>query len=157
LFICAGSEGVVIAEIDRSGVPRRSGSCATAGDARDIAFDGNSAFVADGKAGVSILDVATPRAPRLLTTVSVQDFAHGIAASGGIIYVADGSAGVAINRFDRSSASLEPLSRSDAAGGYSNKVTVAAGRLLVANDFKGLQIRGLAELHEKKPGDRVGH
>ena len=117
--------------------------CRTAGDARDIAFLGTIAVVADGRYGLSVVDLSEPRAPRLVATRAVPDFAHGVAAGGGIIYSAEGVEGVGVYRF--AADSLELVSRAQTAGGYANKVTVLGNRLLVANDVKGVAVFDLAD------------
>jgi hypothetical protein len=139
LYACAGRTGITVFAGDRGGRWRRVGSCPTAGDAREIAFEGTTAAVADGKSGISLLDVSNTDEPKLVGTTPVGDFAHGVAFCRGFLYVAAGIDGVGVYRLsDRTT--LEPLSRLDMLGGYANKITVDGSHLLVANDTKGILV-----------------
>ena len=110
----------------------------------DIAFDAQVAFVADGRYGLSVIDISEPDSPRLLATKPVPDFAHGVAAAKGILYAAEGIAGIGVYRFEPP-ASLELVHRVETPGGYANKVTINADRLLVANDVKGVVVFELTD------------
>ncbi len=78
LFVCAGSAGVRIVELDPAGQGRVVATVRTARDARDIDFYRTHAFVADGVAGVSVLQIATGEAPSLVATYPTEDLAHGV-------------------------------------------------------------------------------
>jgi hypothetical protein len=139
LFMCAGSAGVGIIEVDEAGQARPITRVRTAGDARDIDFYRNHAFVADGGAGVSVLQIAPGEDPSLEATYPTGDLAHGVAFHKGFVFVADGVMGVASFELTRDRR-LKARPRLDTREGYANKVTVFDRKLFVANDFKGLLV-----------------
>jgi hypothetical protein len=150
LYACAGRSGVVVMKPDSAGKWCAVGTCATAGDARDIVFMDFAAIVADGKWGLSVLDVSEPERPVLVGTTPVADFAHGVTALGDLVYVADGISGVGVHRLIGSNA-LELAGHVETARGYANSVTVHGHFLLVANDAKGVFILDIAEPARPQP------
>ena len=144
LFICAGE---MVGCVDMNQIMREESVLGEthiswvecAGDARDIAFLDNHAFVAEGKHGVSVLDISNPGSIRYIRTVLTSDFAHGIACKGSTVYVADGLAGVAV--LDASDPThIRVVRQLDTLDGYGNKITIQGNRLFVANDWQGFLV-----------------
>ena len=67
--------------------PVRIGELATPGQARSVAVDGDTAYVADGAAGVHVIDIAVPTAPKVLKTLGGFRDARKVQVADGNVYV----------------------------------------------------------------------
>lgn len=143
IYACAAGSGIVVLKTDDSGRWRESSVCATAGDARDIAFVKSAAVVADGRWGVTILDLEDPDHPKVAATEPAMDFVRGVSSREEFVYAADGASGVGVFRIDGTR--LEPCGRLDTEKGYANSVAVYGRLLLVANDAMGILVLDIAD------------
>ena len=119
-------------------VPHLVGTHDTPGMARDVAVDGNTAFVADQANGLQILDITDPSAATLLGAFDTSGSSLGIALSGNLVYVADSNAGLLI--FDVSTATAPTLLGSFDTSGFAADVVVAGDHAYVADVNGGLKV-----------------
>lgn len=80
------SSGLSVVDISDPTNPSIVGGYAPLGRCRDIAVDGDYAYIAAGFAGMVVLDISNPANPSLLAT-SGLGYAHTISCSGDYVYV----------------------------------------------------------------------
>ena len=67
--------------------PVRIAEIVTPGQARSIAVDGETAYVADGTAGVHVIDISIPTAPKVVKTLGGFTDARKVQTAGDNLYV----------------------------------------------------------------------
>jgi hypothetical protein len=95
LLLAAGEDGLMIVDISD---PRSPMMAAQFGgfDARDVALDGDVAYVAAGRAGLRLFDMRDPLRPKLLRDYSTADCANQVIAADGRVYLVDAFGGLFI-------------------------------------------------------------
>jgi len=89
-LVAAGSEGLVLVDIERPEAPRVVAHVRGIRFAHDAVLVGKTAYVAVGNGGVLILDLEDPASPRTVGVVRDIGFASGLArGAGDEIYVVD--------------------------------------------------------------------
>jgi hypothetical protein len=73
--------------------PRTAGSCQLPAAARDVAVQGNFAFVAADNAGLRVIDISNPHDPREVGFLETLGDARCVAVSGKMVYVGDPGSG----------------------------------------------------------------
>jgi hypothetical protein len=138
LFVCAGSTGIIILSVDGEGRAAVLETIETGGDARDIDFHGNFAFVADGEAGVSVIDIGNKAGgeAKRLATLETPGSARGVAFARGYVFVGVGENGVACFRLEQTGR-LSLAQTLDASGRDAGRLTVDGNTLYVAGDSGG--------------------
>ena len=136
-YVTDGS-GLRIVNITDPAAPFELGYYNTPGEACDVAFVGNYAYVADGYSGLSIVNVANPVAPFGVGFYDTPGYANGVAVSGDYAYVADGLSGLRIVNITNAITPFE-VGFFDTPGN-ANGVAVSGNYVYVADDSSGLCI-----------------
>ncbi len=97
LYLANGGDGVRIGRVNRNGSINWIGHIQTK-VARDIAVQGNIAYLADGEAGLKVIDVSDPARPVQLGQHDSPFFHSAIVAQDNRVYVAGGLGGLEIYR-----------------------------------------------------------
>ncbi len=63
----------------------------TTDDARNVALEGRSCYLADGRSGLKVIDVADPSRPRVIGVADLPGAASDIAVRRDVAYVAAGA------------------------------------------------------------------
>ena len=104
---------------------------------KDIAVDGDYAYVADYKGGLRVVDVSDPANPTEVGACDTLEYASGVFVSGSTAYVADGRRGLRV--VDVS----EPASPTEVGAcdtGWAEGVAVSGGTAYVADMDGGLRV-----------------
>ncbi len=121
--------------------PVRIGEIATPGEARSIAVDGDTAYIADGSAGVHVIDVSVRTAPKVIKTLGGFTDARRVQTDGDNLYVLGTVRGLLIyNQHDvRNSQTPHPRRFFRTAGTPLN-VLIRDKTVYVSDDRHGLYI-----------------
>lgn len=113
------------------------------GHAKDVAVDGDYAYVAAGEAGLQVVDISDLEHPAVVASLDTAGDAQDIKIEGGTAFIADGSAGLVI--IDVSSPLTPRLLGQVATPGVALDIAVTTERVYVA-DERGVRIVDITDL-----------
>jgi hypothetical protein len=120
------------------------GSLDTPGDARDVAVEGNYAYVADRYSGLRIMDISDPTNPALAGVYNTSGIAYGVTIDGDYAYVSDDDEGVKVIDISDPTNPIQ-VGNYDTPG-YSYEVAIAGNYAYVADhDDGGLQVLDISD------------
>jgi len=122
---------------------RLTGEHDTSGHVRDLALDGDHAYLAAGSSGLVIVNVSDRENPQYVDSYNTADFAWDVVVDRDYAYVADDENGVVVvNITDKDDLTLE--GQYDA-GSRAEGVALSGDRLFVAHGTKGLVILDVSD------------
>ncbi len=86
LYVAGGGKLYVLDASDPLS-PKVTGEVSGLGNTRQIAIEGNYAYVSARECGVWIVDISNPRAPRIVRRIDTIELATGIDVAGGVCFV----------------------------------------------------------------------
>ena len=137
----ASTWGLEIFSLIEPTKPVRIGEIATPGQARAVAVDDDTAYIADGSAGVHVIDVSVPTAPNIVKTLRGFTDARRVETDGDNLYVLGTGRGLLVyNQHDvRNSQTPQPRRFFRTAGTPLN-VVIRDKTVYVSDDRHGLYI-----------------
>lgn len=139
-YIASQSQQLQVVDIADKRNPHLVSSVSLSGCAYDVFVAGSVAYVAAGEAGLRVVDVSNPLRPQELGSYvpSISGFsARAVSVSGAVAYLA-GSNGVVV--LDVSNPQQPREVASAIVPGTGKQVSIAGGRVYVANGAKGVRI-----------------
>jgi hypothetical protein len=118
--------------------PWTLGGCDLAGEPRDLAAQGNYAYLAAGKAGLHVIDVSDPNKPQRVGGYPTEGDVRGVVVANDYAFVAAGANGLQVINVS-SPASPTRVGGYDTSG-EANRVVVSGSSAYVADGSSGLQI-----------------
>jgi hypothetical protein len=94
-YVAAGS-GLQVVDISTPGGETIAGSIETPGWARDVAIDGDFAFVAAGVPGLRVIDISDPGNPSEVNHVASSISTYGVSVTGDHLFVAESNGGLRV-------------------------------------------------------------
>lgn len=131
VYIASGTNGVIVLEIDDSGLLRETCRVATASWASGVAVSGQHLYLADWSAGLRVFSVTNPACPVLVGEYDTPGWAQDVAISGGHLFLANFREGVFV--FDINNPGSPSLLNQIDTQGVVREVAITGARLLVAD------------------------
>ena len=121
--------------------PVRIAEIVTPGQARSIAVDGETAYVADGTAGVHVIDISIPTAPKVVKTLGGFTDARKVQTAGDNLYVLGTERGLLVfNQNDARNAQTARPRRFFRTAGTPMDVVIRDKTIYLSDDRRGLYI-----------------
>ena len=141
-YLYAGSNwGFEIFSLTEPTKPVRIAEIATPGQARSIAVDGGTAYVADGTAGVHIIDISEPTDPRVVKTLGGFTDARKVQTAGDNLYVLGTARGLLVfNQNEARNAQIPRPRRFFRTAGTPMNVVIRDKTIYLSDDRHGLYI-----------------
>ena len=137
----ASTWGLEIFSLTEPMQPIRIGEIGTPGQARAVAVDGDTAYIADGAAGVHVIDVSVPTAPNIVKTLGGFTDARSVETDGDNIYVLGTARGLLVyNQHDVRNSQTPRPRRSFRTAGTPLNVLIRDKTVYVSDDRHGLYI-----------------
>ena len=133
LYAACGDSGIRVLRLSE-----RSSTSLTAGiengDGRDVAIDGERAYLAGGNTGLYVFDISDPSDPALVTTVTTGGSAAGVEIVGDYAYVAVGFGGLSrVNTSTFEASALMDLGAVNRLAREGNRLYTAGGVIGIVN------------------------
>ncbi len=126
---------LVTLELDADGTLHQTGSAAVAETVRDIAVDGNFAYLAVGDAGIVVFQLAAAEGLKIVARYRSGGSANGLVINNAILYIADGANGLSIVDISDPT-TLRQLGSHNKLGSTSRVRMDAMGLLLLNSDYQ---------------------
>ena len=137
----ASTWGLEIFSLTEPTKPVRIGEIATPGQARSVAVDGDTAYIADGAAGVHVIDIAVPTAPSVVKTLGGFTDARRVQTAGDNLYVLGTARGLLVyDQHDVRNAQTPRPRRFFRTAGTPLNVVIRDKTVYVSDDRHGLYI-----------------
>jgi hypothetical protein len=142
-YVAAGTAGLLVFDVSRSGDPRLIASLKLAGHAEGVALSGNLTLVAAGPLGLRLIDVSDPARPFETACLFEGSYANAVAVRDNLAFVAAGGAGLLIADIAKPGA---PRALGAAqTPGHAAGVVLAGDFALVMNSWAGISAVNVAD------------
>ena len=137
----ASTWGLEIFSLTEPAKPIRIGEIATPGQARAVAVEGDTAYIADGVAGVQVIDVSVPTAPNVVKTLGGFTDARRVETAGNNLYVLGTARGLLVyNQHEVRNAQTPRPRRFFRTEGTPLNIVIRDKTVYVSDDRHGLYI-----------------
>ena len=137
----ASTWGLEIFSLTEPTQPIRIGEIGTPGQARAVAVDGDTAYIADGTAGVHVIDISVPTAPNIVKTLGGFTDARRVETDGDNLYVLGTARGMLVyNQHDVRNSQTPRPRRFFRTGGTPLNILIRDKTVYVSDDRHGLYI-----------------
>jgi hypothetical protein len=141
-----------VAELTAEGTLLEKGKVVLMNVMRDIAVNGDYAYIAEGSNGLRIINITDPKNPVKVGLYNTGGFAYGVAVSGTKAYIADADAGLRIiDVSDPANPAELSFYKTD---GYAHAVTLKDDYAYIAVLWGGVEI---VDVSDPMHPDRTGH